>query len=368
MMLSRIFTNLTSLNPLNFIFLILGFLILNLNVLKLMWDLERSNSKLTPCEMKTRLTLDHLVTKDWVYKYESYSGGVVVPGWLPNASRDINDYLPKNNLSFLVTPKNIDPSTELLILIKTRVINKEARSRIRNSWYRLLMRLHSRSKIIFVLGRNGSNWSIPELSDEIEGYGDILVGNFIDTYYNLTLKLVSAFEFTLNTEWKPKIVVTVDDDMFINVPVFLRKIKDLNSNCEGPYLLGYTGANYQPLVDNSNNKNIRKWGVPPYLASSNQSFPPYTHGAMVIMSFETVECIYKEAFNLPFFHIDDAFITGFCPYRCGIRPVQLENMQLGSINQQRFNVSSYIVSRINNYDIFRIHNDIINYYNLTHIT
>ena len=36
------------------------------------------------------------------------------------------------------------------------------------------------------------------------------------------------------------------------------------------------------------------------------------------------ECIFKEAMNLPFFHLEDVFLTGFAAENCGINKIHTE--------------------------------------------
>nr|XP_040574061.1 beta-1,3-galactosyltransferase 5-like [Lepeophtheirus salmonis] len=117
----------------------------------------------------------------------------------------------------------------------------EKRENIRGSWGKHLTKLSPHSRTVFILGNNKDWTNSKELQNEINIHGDILQGSFVDSYYNLTLKTVSAFKFVVETvKWvhRPKIVISIDDDVLVNVPLLLKKLNDLNNQCNGPYLLG----------------------------------------------------------------------------------------------------------------------------------
>ena len=71
--------------------------------------------------------------------------------------------------------------------------------------------------------------------DEIVKYDDIVVGDFVDSYLNLTMKTFIAHSFAQqncpNAEW----VVLHDDDAIINwrkaLPGLLENTKQLNLRC-----------------------------------------------------------------------------------------------------------------------------------------
>lgn len=61
----------------------------------------------------------------------------------------------------------------------------------------------------------------PAIDAEDKLYGDLIVGNFVDSYSNLTLKTLSMLEWVdTYCPRVPKFLKT-DDDMFINIPRLL---------------------------------------------------------------------------------------------------------------------------------------------------
>ena len=57
-----------------------------------------------------------------------------------------------------------------------------------------------------------------KLLDESMSYGDLVFGEFIDSYFNLTVKSLSALEWSLSSCQDTKAVVLIDDDVQVIKP------------------------------------------------------------------------------------------------------------------------------------------------------
>ena len=69
--------------------------------------------------------------------------------------------------------------------------------------------------LYFLLGKNSI---MDEIYQEQEKHGDIIVGNFLDSYDNLPIKTYMAFQFFANNcYWKKKkMLILQDTDCFIS--------------------------------------------------------------------------------------------------------------------------------------------------------
>ncbi|KAG4065713.1 hypothetical protein HA402_012391 [Bradysia odoriphaga] len=56
-----------------------------------------------------------------------------------------------------------------------------------------------------------------KLREEINRFGDIVVGDFVDSYRNLTLKTIMAYEWLTSYCRDAQVVVKTDDDVFVNI-------------------------------------------------------------------------------------------------------------------------------------------------------
>lgn len=119
---------------------------------------------------------------------------------------------------FLIKPKNVcDKTKHLLVFVHSRVDNFEARQTIRSTWGSLQRSMHYR--LVFLIGlQERKNESIEQLLKDEQNLNDDLVrGNFIDTYRNLTYKHVCGMKFVLHHCSNARFIMKTDDDAFINI-------------------------------------------------------------------------------------------------------------------------------------------------------
>ena len=119
---------------------------------------------------------------------------------------------------FVMKPKAVcDQTKRLFIFVHSRVDNFEARQTIRSTWGSLQSALNYR--LVFLVGlQERENESIEQLlSDEQKLNDDLVRGNFIDTYRNLSYKHVMGYKFVLHHCPEAHFVMKTDDDAFINI-------------------------------------------------------------------------------------------------------------------------------------------------------
>ena len=64
-------------------------------------------------------------------------------------------------------------------------------------------------------------------------------------------------------------------------------------------------------------KFTEKWWVPEYLYNGLR-YPVKLSGSGYLTTRKAAECLYKESMKLPYFHLEDVFITGFAAENCGV--------------------------------------------------
>ena len=73
--------------------------------------------------------------------------------------------------------------------------------------------------LYFVLGKSDSKTSEISITQEIETFDDIVIGDFVDSYRNLTMKTLAAHTFLNSSHFSPcstNWVIFHDDDSFVN--------------------------------------------------------------------------------------------------------------------------------------------------------
>ncbi len=76
---------------------------------------------------------------------------------------------------------------------------------------------------LFISGRDPN--LIEALKAEADAFGDMAITDNYDTYTNLSLKTLSAFDFMTNFCPQAEFLLKTDDDMFINVNSAISHIK-----------------------------------------------------------------------------------------------------------------------------------------------
>ena len=153
--------------------------------------------------------------------------------------------------------------------------------------------------LIFVIGQS----KISKLNDyiEMESYynGDILVGDFQDSYKNMTLKSLFGLKYAREYCKHVPHLLKSDDDMFINIPLLTQFLDNstLERSIVGPY--------------NDNSKVYRKgkWNIS-YKDFPFEVFPPYESGSAYVITMDIVPALFETSHYVPWMFIDDVYITG----------------------------------------------------------
>ncbi|XP_042299523.1 N-acetyllactosaminide beta-1,3-N-acetylglucosaminyltransferase 2-like [Sceloporus undulatus] len=203
--------------------------------------------------------------------------------------------------------------TFLLLAIKSLPGNFAARQAIRDTWGHegapggLLVRT------VFLLGTAQSR-SGPRLQRLVEyesqTFGDILMWDFEDTFFNLTLKDYLFLNWTLEHCRKVRFILKGDDDVFINMPKVLDFLGSLD--VQKPLYTGQVMANASPFrVRKSKYYVPESYYVGPY--------PAYAGGGGYIFSGPLAQWLHLVSRHIAFYPIDDVY-TGLCFQALGIRP------------------------------------------------
>nr|XP_018902208.1 PREDICTED: beta-1,3-galactosyltransferase 5 [Bemisia tabaci]XP_018902209.1 PREDICTED: beta-1,3-galactosyltransferase 5 [Bemisia tabaci] len=190
----------------------------------------------------------------------------------------------------------VQGSPLILAFVHSAPKNLKLRNLIRSTWGQELT-------TIFLLGE-----TTPALQEAIETenslHHDIVQGNFIDSYRNLTYKHVMGFKWASYHCPGAKYLLKTDDDVFVNV-LFLRKFIESK--------LSPTGARKLILCDiqvTVVQRSFRsKWRVSPKEYSKNW-YPQICKGWAILYSPDVSFQLYHIARKAPFFWIDDIYVSG----------------------------------------------------------
>ncbi|KAG8431558.1 hypothetical protein GDO86_018183 [Hymenochirus boettgeri] len=143
------------------------------------------------------------------------------------------------------------------------------------------------------------------LEEENSIYGDIVQQDFMDTYYNLTLKTLMGIEWVAKYCPTASYVMKTDVDIFLNVEYLVYSVLLPGSPVHKNFFTGRILENRSPNRDNDD-----KWYVPQEIYPNNL-YPPYCSGSGYVFSVDMTQKIYDTAQVIEMMPMEDVFI-GLC--------------------------------------------------------
>ncbi|CAH0715114.1 unnamed protein product, partial [Brenthis ino] len=196
----------------------------------------------------------------------------------------------------------------LLVLVTSAPAHAAARDAVRLTWGHYAARRDV--ALAFVLGTPP-----PALRASLDAedalFGDLIVGRFVDSYSNLTLKTLSMLEWT--DTYCPRVprLLKTDDDMFINVPRLLR-FMTARENA--------TRTIWGKVVRKSLPKRTTKskYYVSP-LQFPGKVFPDFATGPAYLVTADAVRPLLEAAAPEPYLRLEDVFVTGVLAAKLRLR-------------------------------------------------
>ncbi|TSK28118.1 N-acetyllactosaminide beta-1,3-N-acetylglucosaminyltransferase 2 [Bagarius yarrelli] len=220
----------------------------------------------------------------------------------------------------------MDEPPMLLLAIKSQVPNFENRQAIRMSWgYSGLMKgQKGRGGIVlrvFLLGKTDQELGA-RIKEESKMYGDIIMWDFMDTFFNLTLKDILFWNWFPKHCQNARFVFKGDDDVFVRTPAVLDYLEDqekLIFKKHGhfkkieDFIVGDIITAAVPLRSETN-----KYFIPDSFYKG--IYPTYPGGGGVIYSGALVPKLLQISRRVHLFPIDDVYL-GMCLQRLGVIPI-----------------------------------------------
>lgn len=189
----------------------------------------------------------------------------------------------------------------LLILVHTSAENFERRKTIRETWgFR-----NGHVMTLFMLGDSKSSLVNKGVCTENDIFGDIIQGNFIEDYYNLSYKHAMSLKYTLYHCPRAKYILRVDDDVLVNTPELVDFLKTNLSKYGSEKCLICSLKTNAPVVRTYRSK----WRIS-FDDYPGRYYPPYCQGWYVLYSPDVIFQLYKELQRHRFFKMEDVLVTG----------------------------------------------------------
>ncbi|XP_072470883.1 beta-1,3-galactosyltransferase 5 [Notamacropus eugenii] len=206
----------------------------------------------------------------------------------------------------------------LVVMVTSSHNQIEARMAIRETWGRERSIKGKRIITYFLLGITNSKDDDDAVTQESQKYRDIIQKDFLDVYFNLTLKTMMGIEWVHHFCPQSDFVMKTDSDMFVNI-YYLTELL-IRKNRTTRFFTGFLKMNEFPI-----RKIFNKWYVS-YYEYPWGKYPPFCSGTGYVFSSDIASEVYNVSEKVPFIKLEDVFV-GLCLAELKINLEELHSEQ-----------------------------------------
>lgn len=190
-----------------------------------------------------------------------------------------------------------------LVLVVTAPGNRWRRDAMRTTWARNDILKQYSSRTVYLLGNPYNAGLQSQIYTEATRYKDIIQTDFVDSYHNITLKVLSGIKWALTYCKNAKFIFRTNDDVFIDILVLMPFLEQKYSHARRSFI-------GKMLKKEIICRGKCKFAVSEKDFSGQMFFPPYLQGSLFIMTADILQDLYKTALMTRYFWIEDVFISG----------------------------------------------------------
>ncbi|KAM6972039.1 N-acetyllactosaminide beta-1,3-N-acetylglucosaminyltransferase 2a [Aplochiton taeniatus] len=236
---------------------------------------------------------------------------------LPQRFQDFVLHMRCRTYTMLIDqPKLCDTKPFLLLAVKSLAPHFDRRQAIRESWGHVGVLANRTVATVFLLGNATAVDHFPDLSDmlhhEAELHGDLLLWDYRDSFFNLTLKEVLFLEWVSQRCPETQYIFKGDDDVFVNTLRIIDFLEGFSENRAKDLFIGDVITNAGPHRD----KKL-KYFIPESVFVGQ--YPPYAGGGGFLYSGDLALRLYNISQRVALYPIDDVY-TGMCLRKLGLAP------------------------------------------------
>ncbi|KAF6717205.1 UDP-GlcNAc:betaGal beta-1,3-N-acetylglucosaminyltransferase 9 [Oryzias melastigma] len=217
----------------------------------------------------------------------------------------------------------------MLIAVKSTAADFDKRQVVRRTWGQEGRFDHGVSiRTVFLLGVPGSGAALPLwdrlLAYESQTFKDVLLWDFEDTFFNLTLKETHFLEWVNSSCPHVQFIFKGDADVYVNVENILEMLHSHKPDQD--LFVGDIIVNAKPI-----RRRTSKYYVPESVYGGGL-YPNYAGGGGFVMSGLTARRLSSACQKVELFPIDDVFL-GMCLQLIGVKPYRHEGFRTFGISR-----------------------------------
>ncbi|ESO97806.1 hypothetical protein LOTGIDRAFT_95711, partial [Lottia gigantea] len=202
------------------------------------------------------------------------------------------------NFNFLIK-SNVckgKPNPLLLILVLSKAENARQRHAIRSTYGSVVRDVN----LVFLFGKTNSSEMESLVQKEADVFGDIVQADFVESYYNLTYKVLMGFKWVKHFCPGAINIMKADEDTFMDIP----RLTNIMASTDMTNII-YGHFHFADDVDRKVEKTKVVMEAFPF-----KYYLPHVKGNMYFMSKTLAFQILELSEYFPYVNIEDAHITG----------------------------------------------------------
>ncbi|KAG0444111.1 hypothetical protein HPB47_014160 [Ixodes persulcatus] len=230
-------------------------------------------------------------------------------------------YNPHNFSYLLDNAELCDPAAppKLVVLVASDSrTGAERRQAIRDTWGQRILQEALSFRIVFLLANPGNQTSAQSLLAESYAYGDLVQEDFPESFEHLALKSVMGLKWVVTRCPGADFALKTDDDILVHVPNLLAALEEASPL--GDAILCRSNPVRRILRRDEGPLPLRHLK---YCVSRDvlpgELFPHYCGGFAYAFTLSAARRLYEATLATPVFFIEDAYVTGFCRLKAGLR-------------------------------------------------
>lgn len=219
---------------------------------------------------------------------------------------------------FIILPPKIcegnstNDTVQFFVVVISAVHQLDWRRAIRRTWGRDLLSLQN-NRLVFLLGKANNSDEQRRVFEESARHLDIVQGDLLEDYRNLTEKSVMALRLAHTHCPRASFLLKADDDTYINVENLVAQVGKLSKDSIYGSMHANTAAIRDPSV---------KWSV------TNEEYKPefypdFVSGSAYVIGGDVIGALYAQTGRVRPLWLEDVYITGLCAEAAKVRRVGL---------------------------------------------
>ncbi|KAM3870252.1 UDP-GlcNAc:betaGal beta-1,3-N-acetylglucosaminyltransferase 9 [Diretmus argenteus] len=206
----------------------------------------------------------------------------------------------------------------MLIAVKSVAADFDKRQVVRRTWGKEgLVQNGISIRTVFLLGVPRNQSALPLwdrlLAYESDTFKDILLWDFEDTFFNLTLKETHFLQWVNTSCPDVRFIFKGDADVYVNVENILEMLRGQKAGED--LFVGDIIVHAKPI-----HRRSSKYYVPEFMYGA-ALYPSYAGGGGFVMSGHTARRLSSACQQVELFPIDDVFL-GMCLLQIGVKPLR----------------------------------------------